>query len=141
MAKVVKVNAIQMTERFKNGLSGAGPRYKEGIESVQDNPCELAANQRSLWEANTIAAAPKWERNLRAVTKEEWKTAALTKGAANLSTSAPLAAVKYGRKAGRLIEALNGAMATLPERGPHIDFSVARVRHMMEKMRDAFAEG
>jgi hypothetical protein len=64
-------------QKWKNRLSAATPDIQAGIQAVNSAPGAAAARQKSAWQANVVAAADKWERNVGRVSLEQWKQAAL----------------------------------------------------------------
>src|SRR5262245_51466483 len=64
-------------QKWKNRLSQATPDIQAGINAVATAPGAAAARQKAAWQANVVAAADKWERNVSRVSLEQWKQAAL----------------------------------------------------------------
>jgi hypothetical protein len=64
-------------QKWKNRLSAATPDIQAGIQSVTSAPGAAAAAQAAAWQANVIAAADKWKRNVSRVSLDQWKQAAL----------------------------------------------------------------
>lgn len=139
MAKKVRVNEAEFVQRWKQGMQGAGQRYREGIEAVDESPTEKAADQKSVWIAQIQANADKWERNLRAVTLSDWKNAAVNKGAANLTGSVDVAEPKVRRNAGRIISAIDRALASMPARSANMDQNYERSKHIGRALVEEFS--
>ena len=139
MVDKVRVNSDQFTKKWKDGLRGATQAYKDGVNAVTENPCSKAADQADVWQQRTIAARNKWENNLRKVTLSTWKTNTSTKGATALSNSVDAAEPKVKEAAGRIITAMNGALATIPPRGTTLDANLSRVRHVAQAMINEFS--
>lgn len=77
----------QIAARWSQRLSASTQQIQEGVARVQVAPGQKAAAQKQAYLTNVAAKADKWERNVRAVTLEDWK-AATTAGAARVAAGA-----------------------------------------------------
>lgn len=64
-------------QKWKNRLSAATPDIQAGIQAVTAAPGQAAARQKAAWQANVVAAADKWERNVSRVSLQQWQQAAM----------------------------------------------------------------
>lgn len=64
-------------QKWKNRLSAATPDIQAGIQAVTAPPGQAAARQKAAWQANVVAAADKWERNVSRVSLQQWQQAAM----------------------------------------------------------------
>lgn len=140
MAKRVKVTAQQYADRWEKGLRNSAQKIEESIQSVTESPGQAAAKQKALWLQNIQASADKWATNVAAVTLDAWKQAAITKGIPNLQTAIPLAKGKVESTGGKVISAMNSALANLPPRGTTLEANLNRVAHIARAMRTAFSK-
>lgn len=73
----VRGTPSENAQKWKNRLSQATPDIQAGINRVSSAPGQAAANQAAAWQANVVAAADKWKRNVSRVSLDAWKQAAL----------------------------------------------------------------
>lgn len=118
-------NPTAAAQKWATGLSGARQTYIDGINNTMTAPGQLAAAAADRWQANTIAAAPRYKANVAAVTIDQWKSAAINKGADRLSSGATQAQPKVEVVFGKLFPAIKGVVGSLPPRG-NIDQNIAR---------------
>lgn len=141
MAKKVTINAEQFAERWQEGLQGASAKIEAGINAVNTAPGQSAAQQADVWMQRLQDSKEKWKKNVAAVSLEDWKQAAIEKGIPNLQASLNLGRNKVMKAAGKLIPAINNALASpnMPKRGATIEQNVARVTFMAKELRKAFS--
>lgn len=73
-----------ITAKWVQRTSGATQQVIEGVARVQQAPGQKAAAQKAVYLANVQAKADKWERNVRAVSLQDWQ-AATTAGAQRIA--------------------------------------------------------
>lgn len=137
MAKKVRVNADQFTSNWADGMSGAGDAYQRGVESVEDAPGKKAAAQKSLWLSNLQKSADQWAKNVD-IPLDEWKSAAINKGASNLATSVDTARPKVAAVAEQIIAGINEGMAAMPKRSTDWKQNYQRSIAIGEALRKKF---
>ena len=115
------------------GLSSKTDKIKAGIDAVTVAPGQLAARQADTWANNTVAAKSKFARNVGAVSLQDWKTAAETKGIPRIATGAQAAQGKMAIFFGKLLPYIASAKSSLPPRGTY-EQNKARASAMMDKM-------
>lgn len=78
----------EIAEKWKRRASAATQDYKDGVNRVTESPTAKAAAKQEKMKANLIKAIDdgKWAKGLKAVSLEDWKKAAMVKGAANFAT-------------------------------------------------------
>lgn len=75
-------------QKWADKMAGATQAYKDGITGVTQAPGAKAARASGKWAAKTIAAQPKFEKNVGSVSLGEWQQAAIDKGAGRLASGA-----------------------------------------------------
>ena len=138
MVRQVRVNAQQLTERWKTGMQNGVRNYEAGIDAVTENPCAKAAAQVEVWAQRTVAARSKWARNVGSVTIDTWKSRAKTKGSAALLNSIEPATSKVLANGEKLITAINTGLKTIPPRGATLEANMQRSLHMARTLQQAF---
>jgi len=88
-------SAQSITQKWKNGVSGAGTAWADGINAITDNPMAKAADKKSTWLQRITASADKWERKLRAVDFGTWKRQTVAVGQSNYVNGANKGEPKY----------------------------------------------
>jgi hypothetical protein len=77
MIVAVRGTPSSNAQKWKNRLSAATPDIQAGIQAVTQAPGQAAAKQKAAWQANVVASADKWERNVSAVSLGQWQQAAM----------------------------------------------------------------
>lgn len=131
MAKLANPQAA--AQNWANKLSGAQQAYTDGVNGVTVAPGQLAAAAGDRWAANTQAALPRFKANSAAVTAEQWKAAAITKGAGRLASGATAAQDKVAAVFAKLFPAIANTVQSLPPRGT-IEQNIERSRQMALKL-------
>ena len=85
--------------KWKTSMASAGASYTDGVQSVTTSPTELAAqNEQGYLQGVTEAVASgRFAKGLRRVSLQQWKDAAVQKGASRLASGAAAAADKVSR--------------------------------------------
>lgn len=128
----VRGNAQSITEKWKSRTSGATQQVIEGVARVSEPPGLKAARQKQAYLANVQAKADKWERNVGAVSLQEWQ-AATTAGASRIAAGVQAKAGKmesFLREFLPYVEQVQTRVNAMP-RG-NLDQNLAR---MMENAR------
>lgn len=113
---MARVTPEQAAAKWSQRASASTEDYKRGVQGVQQAPGALAARAADTWQARTIAARPKFERNVGAVSLGEWQQATTTKGAERFAGGVQTAAPKVQQFMGEFL--------------PHLDAGVQRVKAM-----------
>ena len=81
-------NVAAMVKRWKDGMSNAAAKMKEGVEAVTESPMEKAAANVQKYEQGVRDAvnSGRYERGLRGTSLGDWKKAMTGKGASNMAT-------------------------------------------------------
>lgn len=103
--------------KWANNASQATQAYTEGVQAVTMAPGRAAAAAADLWAANVAAAKPKFTRNVSAVSLEDWKTAAVQKGAPRIATGVQSAQSKMANFYRDFLPFLDSVRSNLPPRG------------------------
>lgn len=112
MAKGNK-NPQQVTEKYLKRIKSSTDEIKAGIQSVTEAPGAKAAKKKAKLVQNwqTAIESGKWERNVAAVSLEEWKKQALEKGVNRIGTGAEAAKDKVLQFQTQLLEFQKGLKA------------------------------
>lgn len=62
-----------MIAAWQAGLAAKGAAYKNGIDTCAVNPMAMAAAQVQKFEANFIAAVPRWAQKMAQASVQYWK--------------------------------------------------------------------
>lgn len=84
---MARLTPTQFADKQATRLKGAAQEIRAGIEAVTEAPTRKAAMKKEKFRQNLNAAidSGRWERNLNAVTVEDWKDAMLNKGVGRIS--------------------------------------------------------
>ena len=87
---------IKTFARWKANITSPSTKEKitSGVDSVNTAPGELAAQHLNDYLNGVVASQAKWERNVKAVTLEEWRTDMIQKGYTNMVSGANRAKTK-----------------------------------------------
>lgn len=79
---MAKLTPTEYQEKHARRLKGATEDMRLGVEKVTESPTAKAAAKKDKMKANLNRAidSGKWERGLKRVTLEEWKTQMIEKG-------------------------------------------------------------
>ncbi len=122
---------------WKTGFSGAGPKWAAGIGRVDRAPGLDAAAATDRYVANVQANAPKFARNVAAVTKESWQQAAQN-SQGRLAQGAAKGSEKYQAKIGQVLQAIGQVRGSLPPRGD-VEANIQRSAAFQRGMHNAFS--
>lgn len=106
-------------QRWARSMANAGTNYTEGVNSVTTAPGQAAARQVNAYQAGVAQAVSsgKWQNRVQSVSLEDWKRAAVQKGAARLSQGAAAAVDKVraaNERTWPMIEAAQARVAQMP---------------------------
>ena len=81
------LSAAEAAEKWQRRASQASGDYASGINRVTEAPGAKAARKKDKWRAGLERAAQEgtWEKRVAAVSLDDWKEAAITKGAQRFS--------------------------------------------------------
>ena len=125
----------QVAQKWVNNTSGATQSYTDGVNAVTVAPGRAAAAQADVWAANVANAKAKFQRNSAAVSLEDWKAAATSKGAQRLGTGVTAAQAKFQTFMTRHLQIVDSVKSSLPPRGSkeqNIQRAVAMMRGVMQ---------
>ena len=77
--------AQRMATRYATNTPAAASAWLDGIESLTENPADLAVRRSDVWLRNVTAAQKVWISKLQRVKLEDIKTAARQYGQANFT--------------------------------------------------------
>lgn len=135
-----KLTGQEGADKWAQRLSGATEDIRRGIARVTEAPGQKAAAKRAKWEAGLNRSKDKWQRNVAAVSLEQWREKASTVGVSRVSEGAQANKDKYARVAAELyphIESGQRAVANMPDSSleERIAKSAAFQRHMAQFRR------
>ena len=113
---MARVSPAEAAEKWARRLSGATEDIRAGIERVTEAPGRAAAAKRAKWEAGIQASRDKWERNVAAVSLEDWKRKAIEVGVPRVAQGAQ--------------QNVDKVQVFMEEFIPHLDRGVERVKSM-----------
>ena len=127
---MAKVNASEYAEKWGRRLKGSTEDIRRGINRVSKAPGESAAEQIELMKANVMRSLEDgtWERNVRAVSLEDWKDKILNKGLQRIGAGVDAAQTKQVAMAEKLLAAVDASVEVV-NRTPRgdIETNIARM--------------
>jgi hypothetical protein len=90
------LSAAQIADKWVQRTSAATQAYIDGINAVQINPMEMAANNAAgyLSGVQAAVASGKWQNGLKRVSKAQWQSKCVQLGAQRLASGAQAAKPK-----------------------------------------------
>lgn len=121
--------------KWQNAVAGAGTAYTNGVNGVTVSPTQLAAAQQDKWarRVQEAAAQNRFANKLNAVTLQDWKNAAVSKGASRLTSGAQAAKPKVQAFMTAFLPVMDNVsqqVKSMPKN--NLEDSLARVRVQME---------
>ena len=109
---MARVNAQEFAQKLARRTAAAVPEYNAGVSAVTEAPGAKAAQRESEWAAGVARAAQenKFSRNVGAVTLQEWKDAALSKGSGRIAQGVSSAEPKMAQFGAELLQAVDNAV-------------------------------
>lgn len=142
MAKRLRMNAAEITEKQSRRLKASIPDIKAGVLAVTDSPMEAAIAQEDKMLANLTESivSGKWRRGLERVGLPFWKTQTAEKGTIRIAAGIDGAKAKQEKFYAELIphiQAGQDLVADMPTMtlDEGIAKSAAFIRHMAEFKR------
>lgn len=138
----VRVDPAAAADKWASRLSGATQEITAGINRVTEAPGVKAANKKAKWIAAIQASQDKWERNVRAVTLDQWKQYTLQVGVPRIAQGANAKKGKYTQFAQQFYPHLDQGiqkLASMPDitLEDRINKAVAMMRHNASFKRSA----
>ena len=117
---MARVTADEFVEKHARRLKGATEDMRRGVERVSTAPTAAAANKKDKMRSNINASidSGKWERGLRRVSLDEWKSKMINKGLGRVATGIDEAAPKVRAFAAEVlpfIDNLQNTVQKLPD--------------------------
>jgi len=111
----VRVTPDQYVEKHARRLKAATQDIRAGVERLQENPCEKAADaeEKMLAGITNAVQSGKWARGLRKVSLPEWKRKMLEVGVNRIPQGIDGAAPKVKAFAQQLLPAVENAQAEI----------------------------
>jgi len=112
---MAKLTPEEFAEKWASNLRASAEYMRRGVESVTEAPTHKAASKRQKWVARMTdkATQDKWERGLRAVSLEDWKTAMREKGISRAQAGAQSATPKMAQVGSKLLAHIDQGLAKL----------------------------
>jgi|SRR6185437_6786173 len=129
--------ASDVANKWKTNFGAAGPAWANGIDSVQVAPGIAAAAAVDRYVAGVNNSAPKYARNVAAVSLATWKDVSKAKGQTRLQSGAAAGMAKYQQGIQRVLDAEKSIIPGLPARGTVMD-NIARSSAFQLAMHQAF---
>lgn len=140
----VKTSPDDATAKWATRLSGATAEITAGINRVTEAPGMKAAAKKQKWIQAVQASQDKWERNVRAVSLESWKSLFINVGVPRIAQGAQAKKDKYTNFARQFFPYLEQGVqrvAAMPDTTfeERINKAVAMMRHNHEFKRSSNA--
>ena len=115
---MARVTPEEYTEKYSRRIKSSLSDIKAGVNKVTTNPMEQAAAKADKMKERLVASidSGKWQRGLRAVSLEEWKSKLIDKGIPRISAGVDAAKGKITSFAEKLL--------------PYVDEGSAKVKNM-----------
>jgi hypothetical protein len=112
---MARVTADEFVEKQARRLKGSIEDMRAGVTKVSESPTAAAAAAKDKMRMNINASIDngKWERGLRRVTTEEWKSKMINKGLSRVATGIDEAAPKVRAFAADFLPYLDTVTATV----------------------------
>lgn len=110
----------KVTGKWNRNLTGATQTIKDGVAAMTVNPMEEAAKQKDRYKDGVQKAVDegRWERGLRSVSVDDWKTKMTTVGVNRISDGAKAAQQKvmdFHAKFQPIMERAKAQIKTMPK--------------------------
>lgn len=117
---MAKLTPNELAAKWASRLGSSTQEIQNGINRITVSPTALAAAKQQKMLQNLTAAvnSGKWANNLKAVTLEAWKKAAIEKGIPRIAQGAQAAQPKMADFAGKLLpfqDALKQRLDAMPD--------------------------
>lgn len=106
MARQARKTAQQVAAKWSQNLTNSTTAIQNGVNAVTTSPTQLAAQNVNgyLQGVQAAVASGKWQRNLQAVSLQDWKTSMQQKGIPHIQTGATAAQPKVATAFGPLLQ-------------------------------------
>lgn len=136
----LRVNSQQWLQKWSTNLNAAGQYITNGVNRVTVAPGQAAAaaSDRFLAGIQSSVASGKWQRNVAAVSLQDWQSAMIKKGLPRIATGTAQAVATKGPKIDTLlanVATAQAAVQSLPKGG--IEQGIARATAFMRAMSQA----
>lgn len=116
------LTSAQVAAKWSQNTSAAQQSYKDGVNAVQVAPTQVAAQHldRYINGVNAAVSSGKMAAKLNAVTLDQWKTAAVNKGAPRIALGVQNAVGKFTTFMDKWLpyqEQLKAKIASMPKGG------------------------
>lgn len=124
-----------VAQNWSARLGQSTSKITAGVQAVSVAPGVAAARQADVWASNVAAAKSKWQRNVAAVSLQDWQTAMTQKGVGRIQVGATAAEPKFAAFMGQLLPYIAAGQQKLPPRG-NFDQNVARMTQWANHMHN-----
>lgn len=110
-----RVTAEEYAEKWGRRLSGATADIARGIDRTTEAPGIRAAKAKDkmLTKVTESIQSGRWERNVAAVSLDDWKNAAKSKGVGRIGQGVEAAKPKQAQMAAKLLAAVDASVAVV----------------------------
>ena len=139
---MARVNANEYLSKWGTNLNASSTYIKNGVNRVTVAPGQAAAAaaDRMIAGVTNAVASGKWQRNVSAVSLQQWQSAMINKGLTRIAAGVTQAQATKVDKITRLLANVDAAAATanaLPKGG--LQQGIARATAFMTAMSQASA--
>ncbi len=112
---MAKLTAAEYAAKWRQRTNAAAPDYRRGIERVSEAPGEAAARQADAMLAGVQRAVSDgvWQRQVAKVSLQDWKNAAINKGAQRIAAGVDQAEGKMAQMGQQLLQAVDASVAVV----------------------------
>lgn len=112
---MAKVNATEYAEKWARRIKGSTEDIRRGVMRTSEAPGMAAARQVQLMKANLIKSLEDgtWERNVSAVTLQDWQDKMIEKGVPRLAAGVDSAQAKQVQMAEKLLADVDASVAVV----------------------------
>lgn len=115
----------EAADKWASSMQAAGAKYTAGVQAVAVAPGTLASRAKDRYAQGTAAAVDRFAANSARVTREEWISITVAKGAPRLGSGASAAKEKTAQAFTRVFGWIDQTVRALPPRGD-IEANIAR---------------
>src|SRR5579859_5527607 len=130
---MVMQDSTTIANNWATRLGQSTSKITAGVQAVTVSPGAAAARQADVWAANVAAAKAKWQRNVAAVSLQDWQQAMTQKGIGRIGAGATAAEPKFAAFMSQLIPHIQSGLTKLPPRGS-FDQNVNRMNQWANHM-------
>lgn len=111
------LSAADVTAKWNTRANAAAGDWATGVQNATTNPGQAAAANVAGFQANFLAAIPKWQAKMGTLDFGNWKTVTVAKGQPRYGPGITAGQTKYQTAITKILNAEKSIVASLPPRG------------------------